>query len=445
MAYDVGVRKELVNRGFSDEDIGYDPDSGYVTVKGQNFMKPQKNIEGTTFTDLNTFNNAYNSYDRNMKQQQLTNNVYDRVTNPQQQANPYDQQITDLIGQLTQKMNTPQQINPYATPEYAMYQAQAQQRTDQGIRAAQEALGSAGFGRSTALGQTAQREQNNANQYLETQVIPMILQNQRAQQQQELGNLMNLLNPLMSQQGVMETRNRNQTADMASLLDFITGRQDRETDVRFRDEQAALAQQNIEEERAYRKLRDSEEDRRWLAEYEQRGAQFAEQMGLNWAQLDETRKNRIADEAYRQNVLDAQNDPNSLDNQYKRAQIEALKEKSQDEDEKFIANRDAMLEQLRAGALKPKDAIQMIAEDAQIGYYSPEQAEKLRQMVYVLNPEMAGGGSNGSSNFGQNISNIGGFFGQDIPGPIKGYFKGIGGEIKDMMPSKEFLNKLLGG
>ncbi|OVE53227.1 hypothetical protein, partial [Chryseobacterium mucoviscidosis] len=80
-------------------------------------------------------------------------------------------------------------------------QAQADRRAQAGTRAAQEALGSAGFGRSTALGERAQGIQNEQTEYLETQVIPMILQNERAKQQQVYDNLANLLNPLMQQQG----------------------------------------------------------------------------------------------------------------------------------------------------------------------------------------------------------------------------------------------------
>lgn len=75
----------------------------------------------------------------------------------------------------------------------------------------------------------------------------------------------------------------------------------RETDQRDFDQRV----RELEQERQYRQERDSVADRQWLAEYERAGQQFAEQMGLNWAQLGQREREMIMNEAYRRDQFDA--------------------------------------------------------------------------------------------------------------------------------------------
>lgn len=239
MANDYGIRSGLVSKGYRDEDIGYDQNTGYVQVKGQNFMKPGMNVQGTTYTSRPDFDNAYGQFRKGQMQPGVPNgntginpaagmsggtpqtggSPYSRmggaqnVSNPmgggftgqgfQQQdvqpnANLYADQITQLIADITNRLSAPQQ-DVYSTPQYAAAQAQQQRAAQQGIRSAQEALGSAGFGRSTTLGESANRIQNDANEYLQLQLVPQIQQQLAAQRQNEISNQFALLDPIFNQ------------------------------------------------------------------------------------------------------------------------------------------------------------------------------------------------------------------------------------------------------
>lgn len=310
--YGSNIRQSLVNNGVSNNDIGYNKSNGYVTVKGQDFMKPSKVLDGVSYDTQNNFNNAWNAYNKSQSKHSTTGSTYSttgttstpsstssyvptgfqstrdaltsygidnsrigynngattvdgryfgtpslnmngttyydptgfnnalsnfRIGDMQQQIlnntqlpeNAYTSQIDALMKQLGQSANT-QTVDPYSTPEYAAYQAQADRRANQGIRSAQEALGSAGFGRSTALGERAQGIQNEQTEYLETQVIPMILANERAKQQQVYDNLANLLNPLMSQQGYADQRALQNLNNQYNALGMLTSEQQRGLD-----------------------------------------------------------------------------------------------------------------------------------------------------------------------------------------------------------------------
>lgn len=212
--FDYGVRQGLVSKGINNNDIGYNPTSGYVTVKGQNFIKPEKNYSGTTYTSSQNFNSAWNDYMKS--QQQPAANVNTAAVNnpttsysPYNTQNPFDQQLNNLIQTLTQQAQNQQPVDVnqiYASPQYAAYQAQAQRGAQQGIRAAQESMGASGFGRSTALAERAQGIQNKATEYLDTQILPQLMAQAQAEKQQQLQNLISVLNPLMQQQGVYDDR-----------------------------------------------------------------------------------------------------------------------------------------------------------------------------------------------------------------------------------------------
>lgn len=214
------TRDALNSYGIDNSRIGYN--NGYTTVDGKYFGTPSANIGGTTYYDPTGFNNALGNYRINDMQTQILNNT-------QLPENAYTAQIDALLKQLGQSANT-QSVDPYTTPEYAAYQAQADRRAQAGTRAAQEALGSAGFGRSTALGERAQGIQNEQTEYLETQVIPMLLANERAKQQQVYDNLAALLNPLMSQQGYTDQRSLQNLQNQYNALGMLTSEQQRGLD-----------------------------------------------------------------------------------------------------------------------------------------------------------------------------------------------------------------------
>ena len=234
--YDYGVRQGLAGKGVQNQDIGYNPNSGFVTVKGQNFMKPQKMYQGTSFTTQPDFNTAWDTYSKQqqapamgatvgvgqgamqgapMTAQQPISGMgavagvgntaaqtpYQQPTQTQATP-PADNQLNDLIQMLLQQAQnpTPTDVNAiYGSPQWAAQQAQAQRSAQQGIRAAQESMGSAGFGRSTALGERAQGIQNQATEYLQTQVLPQLMAAQQQERQQQLQNQMAMLDVLSRQ------------------------------------------------------------------------------------------------------------------------------------------------------------------------------------------------------------------------------------------------------
>lgn len=369
------VRDTLINKyGVANERIGWNPKTGYVTIDGRDIFKPSVNREGTTFSDPSEFNSAQGL----INQANQAYNLQQRVLNPQQNANPFDQRFNDLLEQLSGRLTNPQQIDRrdvYRSPQFAAQQAQAQQQAQQATRMAQEALGDSGFAQSTRLSDRAQRIQNEANQFLETQVVPQIIQQMQAEQDRQTAALMDLLGVIGQQQGLYDTRANTQFDRAASVLDFLTGRQDRAEDLARLDEQTAyqrqqdaLAQQNLEAEKAYRAQRDSEEDRRWWADYERRGQEFAAQQGLQWAQLNQRQREFLADQAYRDAQLNM--DQQRIDLQKTQ---QAAEETGIDEYDLLTVRSMAEQQGLDVNRAKPEEIKTFVAKlKAQFGWSTQE-------------------------------------------------------------------------
>lgn len=229
------VRQGLVKKGVSPSDIGYK--NGYVTVSGQNFMQPSKVLNGVSYDSQQNFNNAWDSYQK-AKTQPATSSYtpsasYAPTTatptvsqyNPYSTNNPYDTQYNDLLSSLLKQSQQPQQVSVgdvYNSPQYAAYQAQAQRDSQAATRAAQESMGASGFGRSTALAERAQGIQNDANNYLQTQVLPQLIAQQQNERQQQLQNQLAILGQLQSAQGTYDTRYNN-AQDLALQKGQVTG------------------------------------------------------------------------------------------------------------------------------------------------------------------------------------------------------------------------------
>lgn len=324
MAYDVQVRKAFNEAGIDNSRIGFDDQNKTVTVDNQYTFKPGRIYNGTSFADQGSIDNFLRNFQ--LQRQATTQPTTTRqvAAPPQPQQPNYQSQYTQLLDSLYNQMNIPQQsFDPYSTERYAAAQAQQQRAAQQGIRSAQEALGSSGFGRSRALGESAQNIQNNANEYLMTQVVPQIVAENESRRQQELQNQYQLLNTLMSADQTQYERQRQQGLDQFNqdqqnwenrlrygqvIGQFENGQRpyDVVADQRnfeYQQQQDQIAQQNLQEEKAYRRQRDSEEDRQWWANYERAGQQFAQQMGYNWAQLGQREREHLADQAYKQQRL----------------------------------------------------------------------------------------------------------------------------------------------
>jgi hypothetical protein len=226
--YTQSIRQNLIGQGVKDSDIGINKSTGYVTVGGKDAIKAPKTYNGTSYTTKQGFTDDWNNYSKSLQQPvggqvnpgstavtagQPAGNAYD----PYKTNNPYDSQYNDLLKSLMDQARNPAPVDAnaiYNSPQWAAYQAQAQKGAQQRVRASQESLGGAGFGRSTVLGERAQGIQNDANEYLNTQVLPQLMSQEAASRQQQFQNQFSTLDALMGQQGVYDNRfnNANQYA-----------------------------------------------------------------------------------------------------------------------------------------------------------------------------------------------------------------------------------------
>jgi hypothetical protein len=239
VAYDVGVKDYMTQNGYNPDKISYDSGSGYVQYNGSNFLRPQKNYNGTTFSDQDTLNQANQAFRQN------NSHLFDAQDNPNaiftassQSSSPnysnyannsnYGQtqqtgqgQINDTLNYLRNYSQNQQPFDVYSSPQYQSALSNANYLTQQNIRGAQEALGTAGLGRSSALQDEAQRLGNIQQQNLMTQVVPQIIQQHQAQQQQQYQNALSSLNALMQ-----NNQNQfNQGIQQAGLTGQYNGQQ----------------------------------------------------------------------------------------------------------------------------------------------------------------------------------------------------------------------------
>lgn len=206
----VQIRPALEASGINPNAIGYNAQTRSVTVNNQPFTVPSQSVNGSAYTSQQQYNTALNNY--------RVNDFSNQLANYQQAQNPYTQQLDDTIAYLMDYAKQQQVSDPYSTPEYAAYEAQSGRRAQQGIRAAQEAFGGSGFGRSTALGERAQGIQNEETAYLETQVIPSILAAEQQRKQAQYNNVSALLNPLYNQQTAQDSREQNRFTNLYNTL-----------------------------------------------------------------------------------------------------------------------------------------------------------------------------------------------------------------------------------
>jgi hypothetical protein len=373
MPYDVQIRPELIKAGYTDSDIGYDEGRKMTTLKGQDFLgaNDYKNVAGSTFAERQTFDKALNKF----KQGEQLADVQAKAFNSTPYTNPYDQRIDQLFNQFQSQVQNPTQVDPYGTPQYAAAQAQMAKQAQQGIRSAQESLGSAGFGRSTALGESAQRVQNDADAYLQTQILPQIVQQLQAEEQRKTQGLYQLLNSLMGQQGVYDTRNVNERNVALDQLDYLTGRSDRAQDIQREDA-------NMAEERAYRDVRDSIADERYKLEFDEDTRRYGLDYALRKAEANNQMANRNAQTSLDRERLDLQR--RELDIREKEAYARTAEENAS----LFQEESRALTEALRSGEISATDALKQIDEDLSFGFYTPEQAEKLKEIVAFLSPSL---------------------------------------------------------
>lgn len=259
MAID-SVRKILNQQGIDNSRIGWN--NGMVQIDNKDFYKPAKVLAGTSYGDPTAVNQALQTFNRNNMyqggifqpassdpwQKRLVQYASDpnagyaeldrigKVINAKTavgdtagvtdardwlgkvnasigvtgQANPYDRQVSTILTDLQSRINNPTPYDPYSSPEYAAAKAEQERRAGYATRQTQEALGESGFARSTNLTDRVQRIQNDANEYLATQIAPQLISANEAKRQQGLSNLMSLVSAIQGQQKTYDTRQQAQ-------------------------------------------------------------------------------------------------------------------------------------------------------------------------------------------------------------------------------------------
>lgn len=328
-----GVRAELNARGIDNNRIGYDKNTGFVKIDGQNFIKPQNVQQGVSYADPNQFNQAYNTYNTNQNLMNTQNTVQQQMNNPT--VNAYDDQVNNTLKQLMDRINNPAQYDPYSSQEYAAYQAQAQRNANQGIRSAQESMGNAGIGRSSLVSDRAQSIQNDANEYMQLQVVPQLLAANQQREQQQIANISSMLNALSQQQGVYDDRTQRELANQMEMLGYYSGQQSRndsnyqfektfvrdtfvdnrnydrgvfESDRAHNSQQAQIEWENMFKEKQFDEQKAS---RLWEQAFQEKSfdqsvKQAAAQLGYNYASLNQRQKEFVVEQAFKEKQFEYQ-------------------------------------------------------------------------------------------------------------------------------------------
>lgn len=377
----IGIRGQLNNMGVGNERIGFDKNTGYVTIDGQNAIRSGNVQNGTAYANPNDITQQYNTFNTGQQVQ----SAEQAFLAPQQTANPYDQQVADLLANLTNMTNNQTPVDPYSSPQYAAAQAQVARGAQQAQRQSQEALGGTGLARSSIVTDRAQAIQNDANNYLQTQLVPGIVQQLQAERQNQVSGIYNLLNALSGQQSLVDERTRGEQDRLANVLDYLTGKQTRQEDVAYRTTRDAVEDMRYEEQVAYQKARDEITDERWKLDFDEDVRRF----GLNYA-LQQQQERRMAADAAAGNALARER----FDYDKERdAKLDAQKEAERNggltpEARKEEASEMAMA--LRAGDISPEAALRQIDDDLAVGIYSPSDAEFLKAQVERIAPSVAG-------------------------------------------------------
>lgn len=366
MANTVQIRPELIKSGYTDQDIGYDEGRKMTTLKGQDFLGAGKytNVAGSTFTDRMNFDNALKKYNQG---QQLAD-VQSQAFNTTPVVNPYDTQIDQLFKQFQTQVQNPTQVNPYGTPQYAAAQAQTNRQVAEGQRQSREGLNRRGIFDSSLTSSQANQIAQEGTEYLNLQRLPQIVQQLQAEQQQKTQGLYQLLNSLMGQQGVFDTRSNNQQTNALDQLDFLTGRQDREQNIQREDESITRATE-------YQTARDKITDERDIRDFDEDVRRY----GLDYAAQEADKKAQRGMEQQRINL-------NKREIEIR--EKEATARTTEENDQILGEESRGLAETLRAGEMSPAQASKQIDEDLALGYYTPEQAAELKKVIDIITPSL---------------------------------------------------------
>ncbi|PWV90270.1 hypothetical protein DFQ01_14446 [Paenibacillus cellulosilyticus] len=413
----IGIRSDLNAKGIDNSRIGYS--NGYVTIDGQNFIKPTTVSGGVSYADPTAYNNTYNTYNTytsNQATKTAQDNYLSALNNTT--TNPYDQQVSDTLASYYDKLTNQTPYDVYNSDEYAAYQAQADRAAQKSTRAAQESMGASGFGRSTNLADRAQSIQNDENEYMQLQVVPQLQAAYDSKQQQQLAALGTYLDALTGQQGLYDTRTQEGINNLYNAVNYLSGRSDQAYQTQYqaeRDKVTDTQQQELLEI----------QQAALTGMYKGKQTTAAQQQAFENAWTESVQMGKVSDSLANLTGIPAgtllestrQFNANLAEQQASRAQTASIAaadraQRASDNaadralQERLAANKEsdqnaastgltaaerqqegsALLSALRAGELTPAQAWQQIQDDLSLGLYSAEDAKYLQGIVQQIAP-----------------------------------------------------------
>lgn len=211
--YGSNIRQSLVNKGVNNNDIGFNKNSGFVTVKGQDFMQPSKVVNGTSFDTQAGFNKAWNSFSPSISTAvtKAANNFKTGNTTPGSNNPKITQTATNMaktfsvptppqsrlektLGNLSNAVNTQFEYNPDNDQAFQAYMQQAMRNLENTQANTNARLRATGQGKSSFSETLANQLGNQAAMDIKDTMIQQYLPMAYQQYQDRIGNLGNLYN-----------------------------------------------------------------------------------------------------------------------------------------------------------------------------------------------------------------------------------------------------------
>lgn len=179
----VWTREWLKKKGYQDSEIGFDVPSQTVLVRDQPFAKVTQNVDGKSYASLQDLEGSYNRLNP------LTQGPGNRQ---QRYSDTADSTLSDALNQLKQ----PFQFNPETDPRYKASVQLAQQNAQKASKAAAEQYNSLGILNSTVTGDRLGQIQQSAMGDISARLVPELYNSALQERNQNIAQLSQLANML---------------------------------------------------------------------------------------------------------------------------------------------------------------------------------------------------------------------------------------------------------
>lgn len=347
------------------------------------------------------------------------------IQNYLQQLGPqstHDASLDNIIRDLMEQINTRQDFDPYSSPEYMAAQAQSDRQTQDAVRQAQESLGSAGFGRSTTLGERAQGIAGNQQEYMMTQILPQVIAQEEARRQQDINNQFGMAGQLTQQQQ-QQIQNRmaesgltgqymGDQTQQAQQQEFQQGIQEGQLTGDYQGQRTLPGQQFDWQQQTdqrnfqYGQQRDNVADQQWQQQHDQRVEQFEQDLGFRYDQLEQQDQHFIDNMAQREAEHDRLVEsgdfdqairvwettgqiPDTLTGFFDNAGIDVDKLNQSEIGEEVLGLFDTLSKESDAnlGSALERELERINLSETQ-GIIDPDTAEALRDTIYMFDPTL---------------------------------------------------------